>query len=63
MEAATPRPKDVVLVIDTSGSMGDAVSGSRDIKMIDVAISAVKSVIDTLNPNDRVRLNLSSSRY
>ena len=54
VETATPKPKDVVLVIDQSGSMAEIIPGSSLQKMA-VARAAIKSVIDTLNPNDRVR--------
>ena len=46
VETATPEPKDVVLVIDTSGSM----HGDR----IVVAKAAAKTVLSTMNPRDRV---------
>jgi len=46
VETATPEPKDVVLVIDTSGSM----SGNQ----IVVAKAAAKTVLSTMNPRDRV---------
>ena len=46
VETATPEPKDVVLVIDTSGSM----YGNR----ITVAKAAAKTVLSTMNPRDRV---------
>ena len=50
VETATPEPKDVVLVIDTSGSMLSA--------LMNVAKEAAKTVLNTMNPRDRV----SSSR-
>ena len=43
--AATPEPKDVVIVIDTSGSM----FGNRMAQ----AIAAGKVVLSTLSPNVR----------
>ncbi|XP_032221259.2 VWFA and cache domain-containing protein 1 [Nematostella vectensis] len=46
VEAASPQPKDVILVVDYSGSMG----GSR----LPIAKEAAKTVLDTLNPRDRV---------
>ena len=49
--AATPKAKDVVLVIDSSGSMGSTNSGST---LMDIAIDAAKVVLATLSPNDRV---------
>ena len=48
VETATPEPKDVVLVIDTSGSM----HGNR----ILVAKEAAKTVLNTMNPRDRVSI-------
>ena len=48
VETATPEPKDVVLVFDTSGSM----SGSR----LTVAKEAAKTVLSTMNPRDRVSI-------
>ena len=48
VETATPEPKDVVLVIDISGSMrGD---------QIIVAKEAAKTVLSTMNPRDRVSI-------
>ncbi|KAJ7392146.1 hypothetical protein OS493_013518 [Desmophyllum pertusum] len=48
VETATPEPKDVVLVIDISGSMrGD---------QIIVAKEAAKTVLSTMNPRDRIGL-------
>ena len=46
VETATPKPKDVVLVIDKSGSM----VGSR----IRLAKEAAKTFLSTMNPRDRV---------
>lgn len=46
VETATPEPKDVVLVIDRSGSMVTA--------LMDVAKEAAKTVLSTMNPRDRV---------
>lgn len=46
VETATPEPKDVVLVIDTSGSMTTA--------LMNVAREAAKTVLNTMNPRDRV---------
>ena len=48
VETATPEPKDVVLVIDHSGSM----RGER----IRVAKEAAKTVLRTMNPRDRVSM-------
>ena len=53
VETATPIAKDLVLVIDSSGSMkGDSMMIARE---------AAKTVVETLNPNDRVRLLLKTS--
>jgi hypothetical protein len=49
VETATPVPKDLVLVIDTSDSMGN----DGGIAMI-IAKEAARTVLETLNPNDRV---------
>ncbi|KAK2553968.1 VWFA and cache domain-containing protein 1 [Acropora cervicornis] len=46
VETATPEPKDVVLVIDHSGSM----RGER----LRVAKEAAKTVLRTMNPRDRI---------
>ena len=46
VETATPNPKDVVLVIDTSGSM----SATR----LNVTKEAANTVLNTMNPRDRV---------
>ena len=52
METATPFPKDVVVVIDTSMSMmePDYESG---MKLMDIAKEAARTVITTLNHKDR----------
>ena len=47
MEAATAIPKDIVVVLDRSGSMKG--------RMMQIAREAAKTVVETLNPNDRVR--------
>ena len=56
MEAATPKPKDVVLVIDSSGSMSQRPSFS-DRQLITIAKEAAKTVVDTLNPNDKASIH------
>ena len=53
MEAATPNPKDLVLVLDRSGSMS---SFHGDKQLMQIAKEAAATVLDTLNPNDRVKL-------
>ncbi|KAJ8315327.1 hypothetical protein KUTeg_007477 [Tegillarca granosa] len=50
VSTATPVEKDVVVVIDRSGSMGDY-HDSRS--LLQIAKEAAISVLDTLNPNDR----------
>lgn len=54
VETATPEPKDVVLVIDRSGSM----SGTR----LKLAKEAAKTVLRTMNPRDRVGTQFFSCR-
>ncbi|CAH1777706.1 unnamed protein product, partial [Owenia fusiformis] len=54
VESATPEPKDVVIVIDKSESMATVVPHGRSMSRLDVAKDAAKSVLDTLNPLDRV---------
>ncbi|XP_078384871.1 VWFA and cache domain-containing protein 1-like [Oculina patagonica] len=49
VETATPEPKDVVLVIDRSGSM-------REEGRIKVAREATKTLLSTMNPRDRIGL-------
>ncbi|XP_052072393.1 VWFA and cache domain-containing protein 1-like [Mytilus californianus] len=50
---ASPRPKDIVIVIASTKSM-DAPSGVLNKEKLTVAKEAARSVINTLNPNDRV---------
>ena len=52
VEAATPIPKDIVVVLDSSGTM----SHGQSMKM---AKDAAKTVVTTLNPKDRVRDRLA----
>lgn len=56
MQAIVPEPKDVVLVIDKSGSMNKAFSGSGTgyTILMNMAKEAAKTVVSTLNPHDRV---------
>jgi hypothetical protein len=55
VEAATPDAKDVVLVKDISESMDEIhETPSESLKLLDIAKEAAKTVIKTLNPNDRV---------
>ena len=51
MEVASPQPKDLVVVVDTSGSMM-AIHQGRS--LMQIAIEAASTVVDTLGPNDRV---------
>ena len=51
VETATPTPKDIVIVLDRSESMTQ--SG-----IWRLAQEAAKTVIGTLNPNDRVSQSL-----
>eukprot|EP00050_Salpingoeca_kvevrii_P019384 m.85448 g.85448 ORF g.85448 m.85448 type:complete len:1229 (+) comp8386_c0_seq1:956-4642(+) len=51
--AATPEPRSIVIVIDTSGSM----SGTR----IELARAAAQTVLSTANPNDEINVVLFSS--
>ncbi|XP_065835890.1 VWFA and cache domain-containing protein 1-like isoform X3 [Oscarella lobularis] len=53
VSAAVPEPKDVVLVIDKSGSMTSTGRGSSSSRM-DLAKEAAKTVLDSLSPDDRV---------
>ena len=52
VETVTPEPKDVVLVIDTSGSMRNT--------LLDVAKEAATTVLSTMNPRDRVSVSRAS---
>ncbi len=51
METATPEPKDVIIVIDKSGSMGHIYQGKS---LMTLAKEAATTLVETLNPNDRV---------
>ena len=55
METATPEPKDVVIVIDRSGSMSNLHNGRT---LMTIAKEAASTLVDTLNPNDRVSVDL-----
>ena len=51
MKANVPEPKDVVILIDKSNSMGSLYSGKT---LLDIAKEASQIVVNTLNPRDRV---------
>ena len=51
VEASTPVPKDIIIIIDRSGSMNDD-------NHMSTAKEAAKTVIGTLNPNDRVGMTV-----
>ena len=51
VEGIAPEPKDIVLIIDKSGSMADIIGNKT---LIQIAVSAAESVLNSLNPNDRV---------
>ena len=53
MEGATLIPKDVVIVIDKSGSMDWSSYGGHT--LMEIAKEAAKTIVDMLNPRDRVR--------
>jgi len=52
--AATPASKDVIVIIDRSGSMTNTHHGKT---LLQIAKEAATSVVETLNPNDRVKLH------
>ena len=53
VETTTPEPKDMVIVIDRSSVM-ESQSSSDTKTLMDVAIDAARTVLNTLTPNDRV---------
>ena len=57
-EGASGRPKDIVIVVDKSGSMSKYIDKSGSMTMMNIAMEATTVVIQTLNPNDRVVLQL-----
>ncbi|XP_065176178.1 VWFA and cache domain-containing protein 1-like isoform X2 [Sycon ciliatum] len=52
--SAVPTPKDLVIVVDVSGSMGDIVPNSGRQSRLDLAKVAVASILNTLSDRDRV---------
>lgn len=58
VQANVPEPKDVVLVIDKSGSMNKRLTGSGTgyTTLMNTAKDAAKTVVSTLNPHDRVSI-------
>ncbi|XP_048587905.1 VWFA and cache domain-containing protein 1 [Nematostella vectensis] len=53
VDAAAPKPKNVVLVVDSSGSMAEKHTANGK-TWLQMAIDAAKAVLDTLNPRDKV---------
>lgn len=51
ISAVSPVPRDIVIVIDRSGSMA-TLHGNRS--LLQITIDAVTNFLDTLNENDRV---------
>ncbi|KAI0210270.1 VWFA and cache domain-containing protein 1 [Lamellibrachia satsuma] len=51
VEVTSPLPKDLVIVVDTSDSMRKLHQGRS---LMQIAIEAAATVVDTLGPNDRV---------
>lgn len=62
MATAANKPKDVVVAVDVSGVMGMR-SNYESMTLFTVARMAVDDVINTLNPNDRVRSSRFSSFF
>ncbi|XP_013420899.1 VWFA and cache domain-containing protein 1 [Lingula anatina] len=58
VSAATPVPKDIVVVIDTSGSMTTYHNSKT---LLQIAKDAARTVVETLSANDRVGLVSFSS--
>ncbi|CAB4014943.1 Hypothetical predicted protein [Paramuricea clavata] len=50
VEGIAPEPKDIVLIIDKSGSMEDIIGNKT---LIEIAVSSAVSVLNSLNSNDR----------
>jgi hypothetical protein len=54
VEAATPTPKDVLIVLDISRSMSNWYKPYADTTLLKMEQTAAIIVVETLNPNDRV---------
>ncbi|CAH1782874.1 unnamed protein product, partial [Owenia fusiformis] len=54
VETATPEPKDVVIVLDKSKSMSNPISAFSTRLLIRVAKEASMTILETLNPSDRI---------
>lgn len=59
VEGIAPQPKDIVLIIDKSGSMED-IFGHKT--LFEIAITSAESVLNSLNFNDRVS-DVNSSKH
>ena len=59
VEAATPSSKDVIMLVDISGSMLNDFEGRN---YLFIAKEAAETVLDTLNPKDRVSI-IRNERY
>ncbi|XP_077996294.1 VWFA and cache domain-containing protein 1-like [Glandiceps talaboti] len=58
VEAVSPEPKNLVVVIDKSASMKEKYGGKT---LMQIAIDAALTVLDTLNPSDRIGVVTFSS--
>eukprot|EP00117_Sycon_ciliatum_P027321 scpid18971/ scgid22226/ VWFA and cache domain-containing protein 1 len=54
--AAVPAAKDVVIVVDTSGSMGAIIPDDNRRTRLDLAKEAIDSILGILSPEDRVTI-------
>ncbi|XP_070571541.1 VWFA and cache domain-containing protein 1-like [Ptychodera flava] len=52
VETATPEPKNLVIVLQKSASMSERIDGDKT--LMKVAIEAAITVLDTMNPSDRI---------
>ena len=62
MNTATPFAKDVVIVIDVSGSMV-LNDGDTWASRLDIAKGAAIAVLDSLSPQDRVSIKINYSLH